>query len=320
MNSTKYTILAMRTETKTAPLFHMDTTELSLSRVLHSALGCADEAGEIVKAIKDRLFYNKELDITNLEEEYGDQLWFIAQGLDAIGSSFEKVMEMNIRKLRARFTERFSDTNATERDLEAESVAMMNETHKTAGVKATTGIFGRKRCWPLHKLCPTCNQPDSSGDCSHKALSTAEAVKLGTQVTADEAAKTAVHEEYWEGAVPTICDLCKRPRVGKRFIDGKTDLDWRGIMCTSCHINYGNGLGAGKGQLYEYRRRGNCFVKIAGGAHTLVAITVDIITRVDLPEDATVVSETGAYHAIMSGQAKGEIVQLGAGYILRIRK
>lgn len=115
MHPVDYMKLAKRTETPNCPL-----KSASLSRALHSALGCADESGEIVKNIKDHLFYDKELTFSALKEEYGDLLWFIAIGLDAIGSSFEEVMEMNIAKLRERYPEKFEHDKAINRSSGAE--------------------------------------------------------------------------------------------------------------------------------------------------------------------------------------------------------
>lgn len=175
MTNREYILLAMRTETTRKPLSHIDTTELSYSRVLHSALGCADEAGEIVKATKDWLFYGKKLDTTNLEEEYGDLLWFIALGLDAIGSSFEKVMEMNIRKLRVRYPDKFTEEAATERDLEAEHAKLKASKKRIWQGKppiecefchtpiTTQFVDGRVKHGPWGVMCTECHRTRGRG-------------------------------------------------------------------------------------------------------------------------------------------------------------
>ena len=143
MTNKEYTVLAIRTESPADPLkyeigkanAHLPWMAKSAvrSRLLHSALGCADEAGELVKCIKDRLFYGKPIDVTNLKEEYGDLLWYIALGLAAINSSFEEVMELNIQKLRARFPDKFTQEKATIRDLEAEKTVLENTQRDVTG-------------------------------------------------------------------------------------------------------------------------------------------------------------------------------------------
>lgn len=53
-------------------------------------------------------------------EECGDLLWYMAIMLDAIGVSFEHVMEANDRKLELRYRDKFTNDAANNRDLDAE--------------------------------------------------------------------------------------------------------------------------------------------------------------------------------------------------------
>ncbi len=176
MTNKEYITLAMRTETPLDPLKKdIDAGLLwtskrgALKRLLHSALGCADDAGELVKRIKDRLFYNKPIDAVNLKEEYGDLLWCIAQGLDALGSSFEEVMEMNIAKLQARYPDKFTEDAAINRDLDAEREALetlfwegspVTECQLCHGTINQQFINGKRTpnirggAWAI--MCPTC--------------------------------------------------------------------------------------------------------------------------------------------------------------------
>ena len=64
------------------------------------------------------------------------------------------------------------------------------------------------------------------------------------------------------GEKPTNCDICRRA-IKKRFIDGRTKMGglWA-ILCPSCHVSHGCGLGLGKGQKYELT--GADFVKVEG--------------------------------------------------------
>ena len=47
-------------------------------RILHGAIGCVTESGELLDSVKKSLFYNRKLDMVNVEEEIGDMLWHTA--------------------------------------------------------------------------------------------------------------------------------------------------------------------------------------------------------------------------------------------------
>ncbi len=93
-------------------------------RLLHASMGIAGEGGEVADAIKKVIFYGKKLDAVNLAEECGDLFWYIAVACDELGIDFEKVMEMNIAKLRARYGEKFTEHAAANRDKQAERDVM----------------------------------------------------------------------------------------------------------------------------------------------------------------------------------------------------
>jgi NTP pyrophosphatase (non-canonical NTP hydrolase) len=95
-----------------------------LARLIHASMGLTTEAGEFVDMLKKHLFYGKAVDETNLVEELGDQLWYIALALRTLGSSFEDAMERNIKKLRTRYPNKFEERRALERDLDAERAAL----------------------------------------------------------------------------------------------------------------------------------------------------------------------------------------------------
>jgi NTP pyrophosphatase (non-canonical NTP hydrolase) len=126
MRSRDYIKLAMRSENRD----HLGITQRLFSpatqRLLHSFMGLSTEANELLNALKAHIFYGKELDKVNVEEELGDSLWFIAQACDELGFSFEKIMEKNIAKLRARYPEKFTESNAVSRDLDNERKVLEN--------------------------------------------------------------------------------------------------------------------------------------------------------------------------------------------------
>lgn len=94
------------------------------SRLFHAAMGMCTESGEFMDALKKHAIYGKPLDLTNLVEEAGDCLWYIALMLNSLGVTVEDAMARNISKLRARYPEAFTSERALERDLDAERKAL----------------------------------------------------------------------------------------------------------------------------------------------------------------------------------------------------
>lgn len=58
----------------------------------------------------------------------------------------------------------------------------------------------------------------------------------------------------WYSPMPGECQLCHTLfGAGQKFIDGKTAHGPWGVMCETCHVSHGVGLGIGKGQEYTWR-------------------------------------------------------------------
>lgn len=91
-------------------------------QIEHGVMGLVTESAEIMDAIKQARIYNKPLDQINLIEEMGDVMWYLAIMADALGVEFEEIWDKNIRKLEARYPDRFKTENGLRenRDLEAE--------------------------------------------------------------------------------------------------------------------------------------------------------------------------------------------------------
>lgn len=87
---------------------------------LHCIMGLGTEVGELTDAYKRHLFYGTKLDNVNVEEEMGDVLWYLANLMRLKGVDPEKVMQLNIDKLKARYPEKFDSDKAVNRDLENE--------------------------------------------------------------------------------------------------------------------------------------------------------------------------------------------------------
>jgi len=89
-------------------------------RILHAAMGCCTESGELMDAVKKHILYGKPIDEVNLQEEAGDMFWYCALLADAVGFSFEDTFEKNIAKLKARYPNKFTEKDALVRDLDKE--------------------------------------------------------------------------------------------------------------------------------------------------------------------------------------------------------
>jgi NTP pyrophosphatase (non-canonical NTP hydrolase) len=119
MNNEQFTKDALRTESPN--YFQQDP------RVLHAAFGLVTEAGELLDALKKATFYGKPLDVTNIKEEAGDILWYLAILFDAINTDFSTEQARVIAKLRARFPEKFTENDAFDRDLITERKILEQE-------------------------------------------------------------------------------------------------------------------------------------------------------------------------------------------------
>lgn len=97
---------------KSMPTQEIDGPTLNM---LHWVLGIAGEAGELIDPIKKYVFYNKELDMGNVQEELGDILYYTIALINELGLDPEYVMSDVIYKLQLRYPEGYSDEHAQER-------------------------------------------------------------------------------------------------------------------------------------------------------------------------------------------------------------
>jgi len=96
-------------------------------RLLHGAMGCSTEAGEVMDLLKKHVYYDISFIKEALIEELGDLLWYIAIIADELGISFENIMEMNIKKLQIRYPKSFNKKACKDRDYGKEMEAMKND-------------------------------------------------------------------------------------------------------------------------------------------------------------------------------------------------
>ena len=92
--------------------------------ILHCLIGIQTEVGELVDAYKKNIYYGKELDKTNVSEEFGDIHWYLANLAELEGIDVGRSLQNNINKLKIRFPEKFSEQNAIVRNLDAERVEL----------------------------------------------------------------------------------------------------------------------------------------------------------------------------------------------------
>ena len=80
--------------------------DCDISHLLTAALGLTAEAGEFTEIVKKIILqgkpYNNE-NVFNMKRELGDICWYIAQACMALDTTFDEVIEMNVRKLEARY-------------------------------------------------------------------------------------------------------------------------------------------------------------------------------------------------------------------------
>ena len=95
----------------TALLTRMNILELeddcNIPPLITAALGLTAESGEFTEIVKKILLQGKpynEDNIFHMKRELGDICWYLAQACMALDTSFDEIMEMNVDKLKARYT------------------------------------------------------------------------------------------------------------------------------------------------------------------------------------------------------------------------
>lgn len=89
-------------------------------RIFHAIVGITTESIELLEAMTSAINNNGSLDAVNVLEETGDICWYQAILMDALQANMENVQDTVIAKLRARYPNKFTQYDATNRDLTAE--------------------------------------------------------------------------------------------------------------------------------------------------------------------------------------------------------
>lgn len=108
MQANDYQELAMRT----APKYIFEHAEDALD---NAALGLCGEAGEFADILKKHFYQGHDIDETHLAKELGDILWYVSMACEALDVTMEDVMDINIKKLMARYPDGFDSNRSQHR-------------------------------------------------------------------------------------------------------------------------------------------------------------------------------------------------------------
>lgn len=87
-------------------LVELDSQGANIERLLTAGVGINAEGGEFLEIVKKMVFQGKPWNNDNREHliiELGDILWYVAQATQALGVSFDEVLERNVKKLEKRY-------------------------------------------------------------------------------------------------------------------------------------------------------------------------------------------------------------------------
>lgn len=108
------------------------TLDPKYNELLHSILGIASEASEMMEELINASIEGRDVNKINMREELGDVMWYEALGLRNIGSTFEEAADFNIAKLKKRYPDKFTSEAALNRDLAGEHDALKGYTVEDA--------------------------------------------------------------------------------------------------------------------------------------------------------------------------------------------
>jgi NTP pyrophosphatase (non-canonical NTP hydrolase) len=86
-------------------------------RMMVSALGLAGEAGEFANLVKKLVAHGHEISPTELADELGDVMWYVAEAASACGLSLGEIGKQNIQKLGRRYPNGFEQERSVNREI-----------------------------------------------------------------------------------------------------------------------------------------------------------------------------------------------------------
>ena len=90
------------------------------AKLFHYYLGINTESAEMIQVLLNWVLGVERIDNVGLAEENSDCCWYLARANEVLQTSFESIMETNIRKLAARYPNKFTSESALNRNLDAE--------------------------------------------------------------------------------------------------------------------------------------------------------------------------------------------------------
>lgn len=82
----------------------------------NAMLGLVGEAGEVVDLWKKFRFQGHPLDKERMIEEFSDAMWYIVEGITALGCTLDEAGTRNIGKLKKRYPHGFEANRSLHRD------------------------------------------------------------------------------------------------------------------------------------------------------------------------------------------------------------
>lgn len=83
--------------------------------LIHAVMGMSEECGEVTGIIKKCLVYGKDFDRSKLVDEMGDVLHYFLRVAELSDISLDEIVICNEGKLRKRFPNGYSDSDAIDR-------------------------------------------------------------------------------------------------------------------------------------------------------------------------------------------------------------
>lgn len=94
---------------------HHDFSDPRHTRIAVASMGLAGESGELIDALKKWVAHGHELNLTHVEKELGDILWYVAEIATVLDLKLSEIAEKNYDKLSARYPEGFSEERSRNR-------------------------------------------------------------------------------------------------------------------------------------------------------------------------------------------------------------
>lgn len=85
-------------------------------QMLNAALGLAGEGGEVADLVKKHNFQGHSLTASQVENELGDVLFYVARMADLWDLDLAGIMQANIDKLQARYPNGFDESRSRNRE------------------------------------------------------------------------------------------------------------------------------------------------------------------------------------------------------------